>query len=305
MAKHANLADTLQALDRKWFYSLTLVGGLLLWALAAVFWWLHIYQAPEKVFWEMFNTSLSTPGVTKQLIQKSEDGDLDQTIRLSFGSGNVSESTVQLSRKDPSGKGSVTSQTQTFGTLTTDYARYVDFKDSRPNNPKPDLSPLLGIWGKSEPRTPKGGQLLRESILNIVPFANLSKSQRQKLIKTMQQNKVYTFDSAKVTRQSHYGRLTYTYKVKVKPQQYVQLLQTFAKDIGLGELTEFTPDAYENAKETEINMTIDAASRQLRTVSYADQDRTETYSGFGVISTESAPNKTIPLSELQNRLQKL
>lgn len=304
-----NFSDSLQALSQKWFYILTVGGGLVLFALAGVFWWRQIYLDPNRAFWGMINTSLSSPGVTKQVIQKTADNDMDQIVQLNFGSQNTAWARTTLSQKNPTGSAKSTVQTETIGTLQADYARYVSIDDStkKPDGKKADFSKIVGIWGKNEAASgSKGGRFLSESLLNIVPMANLTGSKRRELVSMMQKKHVYNYDAAKVETSTVHGRRRYTYHIKLRPGDYVQILQTFAKDIGLGEVDGLSPEAYQNAPETAVDITVDAISRQLVSVNYDQgQQRTELYRGYGATSGQPLPAHTISLAELQDRLQKL
>lgn len=306
MGMSKKLVDSLLALNRTWFYVLTVGGGLVLLVVSGWFGWQRIYLKPERVFWSMMDTNLSTPGIAKRVTQNSSGANMQQDVQLSFGADSAVHSISTLVQPGADGKQSKV-VTETIGGVDADYVRYTDIHVAELEaKGKQDYKGVKGVWGK----TPKSegkrtGQLLTESLLNTVPFANVSRDKRVSLIEAMRSKKVYEVDFDKTRRTSEHGRDVLVYPVKIYPHAYVGLLKQFGQDIGLGELPELDAASYEGAPATSVEFVVERASRQLVAVRYGGKDREETYASYGVETPVTMPKDAIPMSELQSRIQRL
>ena len=108
------------------------------------FWWSHIFESPKAVFWGMFNNSMATSAVTRQVTESGSGQNLKETITLELGKNDIAISNAVLSENN-----SVVS-TETIGTPAVDYTRYTAIKTAvKPANGKPfNFSGIVGIWSK-------------------------------------------------------------------------------------------------------------------------------------------------------------
>lgn len=271
-------------------------------------WWHRVYNNPQRAFWGMLRNSLNTTNVTRHVTQTSQDGSLEQIIQLNLGSPTTVRSATTL--KQPSMNGNNTVRTENIGTPTTDYARYVsiDTKELSPNGRPLNFSGVLNVWGKSEPdpnNPDSNGQLLSQTVFGLVPFGRLSSNDRLQLLKIMSDQNVYSVDYKSVTAKRENGRAVYVYNVTIKPDAYMIMLKQFAQDLGMNQLASVDPSQYAGSQAQTFTFTIDKLSRQLLDIGYADGSRSEAYSGFGLQIPVKLPQKTISITDLQNRLQQL
>jgi hypothetical protein len=198
----------------------------------------------------------------------------------------------------------------TIGTPDADYSRYAKIQtDQKTADGKPvDFSNVLGIWGKS-PSAPAGRmpevRYFNQGLLGTVPFANLSRQQRQPLIKFMKQKNVYQVSYGDVKKDKQNGRQTYTYNVQINPVTYFEMLQRFVKSLGLPDVAGLNPTAYANISPLQAQFTVAKTSRELTKINYAGGGQDEFYVDYGLVGPIAIPSQTIPISELQNRIQKL
>jgi hypothetical protein len=106
-------------------------------------------------------------------------------------------------------------------------------------------------------------------------------------------------------RETRDGRSVYVYDVQVQLMPYVRMMQAFAKNLSLHDLDQSNPAAFQNSDPVKLRFVIDAAAHELREISYPSNNYTQTYSGFGLTKPIEIPTKTITVTTLQQRLQKL
>jgi len=269
--------------------------------------WCHyVYMSPKQVFWGMIDNNLATESVTRHVVQEEGGQTLDQTMQLQFGASNSAHNLINVKQAGDTGENEVKSET--IGTPKNDFSRYVSIKTGqKTTDGKPiDTSSITNVWAKtddSKDGQPSSAQYFQQSVLGIVPYANLSYQQRQELIKLMKDKKAYDFSSEQTKTEKRNGQAVYVYTVSINPKPYIEMLQKFSKFMGLGG-EGLDPSQYEGAPPLKVEMTVGKASRQLLKIKYVDGGQEETYSSQGLEQAGSLPNKTIPLSELQDRIQK-
>ena len=268
-------------------------------------WWNSVYMSPRRIFWGMMANNLATESVTRHIKQEGNGQTLDQYIQLQFGALNASRSLIVAKQPEQNGKSEVTSET--IGTTKNDYSQYIDIKTSQRNaQGKPvDTSKVVRIWGKTD--KPKAGQqaltqYFQQSVLGIVPFANLTSSERQKLLQLLQEKNVYDISRQQPKTNKLHGRAVYIYTVSINPKAYIEMLLAFTKALGI-DIPNLDPSAYESSQPLKAKFTIDKLSRQLRKVSYSEGGQEEEFSAHGLEQPIALPTKTIPIGELQNRVR--
>jgi hypothetical protein len=257
-------------------------------------WWTNVYQSPSNVFWGLINNSLATTGATMH-VQNSESGTkLNEYVQFELGAKNYIHSTVKLNEDGTE------VNTETIGTPSTDFTRYTTISTKSATS----YNSVVGVWAKSTPLA-KGqvpdpiDHLFGQTVLGVVPYADLPASTRQSLVAQAQVTKVYTIDPASVTRTSS----AYTYTVKIAPKAYAAFLQQVTKDEGLGSSSEFNPNDYQaNSQPLTVQLSVSPVSRQLLAVNYGS-GHSETINGYGIQPNILVPSHTITTVELQNRLE--
>ena len=83
------------------------------------------------------------------------------------------------------------------------------------------------------------------------------------------------------------------------------LMKNFAQGIGLHELDQLDPKAYEGQPSFRLYITIDVIAQQVVLVSDPDRGAKQTYSGYGVPVQVRPPQNAISGAELQQLLSEL
>ncbi len=271
-------------------------------------WWHFIRSNPERVFNAMLTNNLRTTSVTRKITQSSGEQSLEQTVQLFMAPGHITHGRTTLTQ---TGDESAVVVTETIGTPFIDYIRYLDIVSNQKNEKgeKLNFSNIKNLWGKSpvvsgaEDQTT--GELYNESVLGVVPFANLPADQRERLLEFMKSNEVYKPDYANVERVIKNGRPSYIYTVAVEPAAYVALLKELAREVGLNQLEGVDPSVYKNSSPLSFQLVVDVWSRQLSGIIYNNGARVEELTSYGAKGNAVVPENTIPLRELQNRVQSI
>jgi hypothetical protein len=275
--------------------------------LSTALWWHFIYQSPRHVFESMLTNNLRTSSVTKYEKTVNGSQSAEQYVRLQLASTNAAQWVVTISQPG------LKVTTESIGTATAGYVRYVNAHSSQKQvNGKPvDFSPILNVWGKTAPKEQSSlTQLFSQSVLDVgtvpaPPIGNVTPEQQQNITSYMKEQEVFMPDYHTMKRTKFEGREVYVYDVSVKLAPYVKMMQVFSNDIGLHQLDTLNPTDYQAAPPIALTMMVDASSHQLKQIAYPKSGFTETYGDYGLVTPIKLPTKTIPVSELQSRLQKL
>lgn len=266
-------------------------------------WWHYIQSEPTKVFERMLETSMSTPSVTKTVTQKENDQKLEQIIQLSASPA------AQVHSRNVLDQGQAVITTESIGNKANDFIRYENIQTDQKNSAGSsfDFSSVLSVWGKSgqDAETSGEAQLFNQTILGVVPMANLAATERHKLLDQIMKDGVYQVDYSKVRRAIKNGRPVYTYDVSVQPVAYITMLKSFAGALGLPQLEDVDPQQYANTPPLSFSFEIDVWSAQLAKVDYTDTGRSETYTAYGARTLIAEPENVVTLEELQSRLQSI
>jgi hypothetical protein len=289
--------------ERRW-WAIVFITGIVL--LILVLWaqWHFIRSNPERTFFGAIENSLKASSVSKQVTQKAPGQELEQNVELNLSPEHTARAKATISEQ---GENNTVVQTETIGTPKEDYVRYtaIETDQKSASGNVLDFSKLVNLWGKSQ--SPDGkqttGELYGESVLGVVPFGDLSAAERKQLIEFIKSKHVFQFDEAKVKRELKDGRPVYTYTISVSPEGYVGMLKQFAKAAGLTQLEKIDPSSYRDSQPIPIKLSIDVWARQVTHISYGDGGRTEQLGSYGVNHDITLPNKTIPVQDLQQRLQ--
>jgi hypothetical protein len=255
----------------------------------------------------MLANNLRTTSVTKYQESNTTGQKASQYVRFTLGSNNASNWLVQLKQANSE----VT--TESIGTPTTGYVRYthVATQQKKSDNKAYNFDNVVNVWGKADAANADQLKLLfSQSLLDVgtapvPPIGNLTTEHRDNVLQFIHDQGIFMPDYTSVRREVLDGRPVYVYQTQVKLVPYVRMMQAFARDLGLHTLDDINPSQFQSAAPVNLVLKIDTRSHQLREVSYPALNFTEKYSAYGLTTPIEIPTKTIPVSELQNRLKNL
>lgn len=289
-----------------WLYG---VGAALL-VLAGIVYWNVVSVEPQAVFEGMLAQSLTVDGVSSQVTETVAGTKLQQTVQYAVGSGNVAHGITVLNQ------GGTTIKTELVGNATKTYTKYLAISTDQKTKAgkKFDAANVLGVWAEGQTSDTSGtsSPLLSQAALGFgspigsipVAIGNLIPGQRQALLRQISQSEVYQTDYGKVSKSHQNGHLLYSYAVSVQPIPYLNMLKTFAQDIGMHDLDKLDANTYGGTAALQLTLTVDAHSRQLVQVS-SQSGYHLTYSGYGIAPHITMPAHTISSSDLQKRLSSI
>jgi len=200
-------------------------------------------------------------------------------------------------------------KSESIGTISNDYSRYISIQSSEKDaNGQPlDFSKITGVWGKSADSSDSSQTVyFRQSALNsVVPFGWLNSGARTSLIDLMQTKHVYNVSYDKVQKKKENGHQVFVYTVDINAQAYISMLQEYVKKLGLDVGQTLDPSTYEGIAPIRAEFSIDPVSRQLKKIHYDASNRDESFMSYGLSNPIAIPGQTIPIEELQNKLQTL
>lgn len=282
-----------------WLY----IGGAILLLISIVLWWTHVSVNPHRVFWETVKNSMTSTGVTLNVLSDDSKTKDSQMIQYSLGTTNM------LHEVRTTTQGGNVVKTEWYGTPSKTYTRYTDIKSDQSKGKTKDI---VGVWADST-SAQNGVQLLPQVALGFalplgaVPMPNgmVPTDKRDKILHTMMSRDLYQVSYDTVKKERKDGKLYYTYDVSMQPALYLSIMKEFATSVGMHDLDSVDPSQYANSSLLKLKLTIDAHAKQLVTVVNQEQGFVETYSGHGIQVAPKTPDHVISLSELQKRLSKL
>jgi hypothetical protein len=275
-------------------------------ALIGVLWWNLVWQSPQRVFTDMLSNNLSTTSVTRRVLAYNSSQGLDQYIRLEMGSTYAAEWLVTAVQDGTA----VTSDS--VATLHTGYIRYTKITTGQSSSKKPSaFSHVLNVWGKSDGTTDTTlAQLFDQTVLDIndapiPPIGIVSRVEDQTLVNYMLNDGVFSSTYRKVSTQTIQGHDVYTYQVLVHLGPYVRMMQSFAHALGISSLNSINPTQYSTVAPVSLSLSVDKMSHELVAVRYPASGFEQTYGGWGILTAIPTPQKTIPTTLLQSRIQSI
>lgn len=285
-----------------------LVAAFIIFAGAGIFaWWQYSYTNPDKVFNRMIANNLTTPSVTKKTSEKVGDQSLDQTAIIVTSPKQYVASQSTLTQGEGKQKTEVVTETLAFP--TEEFTRYLSISTAQKNSAgKPfDFSSVLGVWGATTQDDVQSGgpQTFSQAILGIVPVGGISPASRKALAAYIKNNDVFGIDYSSVKKEWKNNRLVYTYQGDVKPVPYVTMLKQYARGVGLTQLSSIDPQQYKDSDSIRFSVNVDVISGQMTSITYAGDERSNDFTAYGFRPVVKTPTNTVPISELQSRLQQV
>jgi hypothetical protein len=265
-----------------------------------VVWYKTIYTDPEHVFWAMVENNLSTYSVTKENAQQGAAASSKEITQITF-----SPSPMVRDVKDVSTQNSDTSsriKIESIGTPTDTYQHYalID-QTSKTSKSKRDYSKVYSLWLKNSGGQQSSNQLFNGVLFSATLFGNQPANQRKDIVNNLR--KAYHVDFSKVGKESHGGRRTYTYDVKIGLKDYATAVNFYTQALGLPNSSQIKTDSYKSTDEIAVKFSTDVLSKQLRTVEYTANNSIESYTTYGVLTNFKPPLHTVSYDTLQKAVQ--
>lgn len=279
--------------------SLTIIA-LIIFSVSGVAWWKHVYNSPRRVFEGMLKANLSTQSVTRATVSQDQGGPVEKTEQISFVPAMASRTVVTISQESADGVTNVVSET--IGTTTRDYSRYIKIETPQKNaeGKALDYTSVINRWGESA-----SPQAYQQATLGLIPFANLRQADLNAALASFDNKKVYDIDYAKVEPKRLDGKSALIFTVKINTAAYVEVLKDLSKKAGFSEFKDLNPADYKDSAPIEVKLTIDKLSRHLMVAEYVGSSQKETYSSYGLSAPITLPKMTMPIESLQQQIQEI
>jgi len=270
-----------------------------LWLVAAgVLWWRIVYSDPRHVFEGMLRQNFSTVGYVRETDTTQQGVRSAEYAQLQTGAQTLVRTLTALTQ----GQDEVI--TDAISTRENEFVRYKKIDTSRKNEAGKefDFSSAVNVWAKQA--SDGSNQAAAQMLLGLFPMGNVPAEDRREILEFMDKNVVFSVKYNTVKKERKNGRPVYTYEVQLMPQPYVDMLKRYGTAVGLSNhVKNLNPADYANTAPTNLTVTVDVISRQLKSVTFTEsQGRKEVYSGHGILQDVQLPTKTISASELQQRL---
>jgi hypothetical protein len=304
MSKTSNSAKASGGKSQRKLTALFVVAAVLIFGLSGWAWWHNVRSNPERTLYAAIENSFRTRSLTRQVVQENGPQKLAQDIELGLSPQPVAHGYTTITQ---TGSVDASVKTEVISTKSEEFVRYTEIQTNQKNGKgkQLDFAELLNIWGKtSSGQTGQPGELYGESVLGVVPTANLKARDRQTLMKIVKDNDIYKFDQKTLQRKIENGRPVYVYDVTVVPSAYISLLKEFGGIVGLEQLKALDPKQYEGSEPLTFKLTVDVWSQRLTGIEFSGGARTERMSSFGINHDVDVPKDSIPVEELQSKLQK-
>jgi hypothetical protein len=265
-----------------------------------VVWYRTIYTNPERVFWKMVDNNLSTYSVTKENAQQGTSASSKEVTQITFSPTPMVRDVKDVTTQNPDTTSRI--KIESIGTPTNTYQHYALIDQSSKNSKtKHDYSKVYSLWLKNSGNPQSENDLFNGVLFSAALFGNQPVNQRNDIVNDLK--KAYHIDFSKVQKQSHNGRITYTYDVKVGLKDYAKAVNFYTQALGLPSSSQIKTDNYKPTDEISVKFSVDVPSTQLRTVQYVANGSIENYTTYGVLTNFKPPLHTVSYDTLQKTVQ--
>ncbi len=273
-----------------------------------------VYTSPRRVFWRAINNSLVQGSVTKHVSASdpSSGQKISQYSQVNFASEPSLHSFVTVEQQPASGNtnqaGSgikATIKTESIITRSAQYSRYISIDTNQKTaDGKPlKLDEVIGKWGKSDAASASPNEQINQVAVGLAPFARVPLAKQKDLANQMLRADVFDPDFASVQPKVVDGHATWVYKTKLNLANYLSIYKQALSMSGLVGLEKLNPDVYKSLPPIEVIMSIDKGSGKILQLQAESMGRREDYSAHGANLPITEPTNTIPLDQLQSKLQ--
>ena len=182
-----------------------------------------------------------------------------------------------------------------IGVPDIDYTRYKDINTGQKGK---NYSGVEGVWAQSA-----SSKVFNQAALGTFPTAYLRHNLKRQLIDAMKDKHVFSVDFTKVSHEQVNGDRVYVYNVKINAQPYFETYRLFLNILGLNKVELPDPETYANSRPLEIKVYIKPNGRQISKIHYVISQQDEFFMGYGLNQQVKIPDNSIPVSQLQKRVQ--
>jgi hypothetical protein len=281
---------------------LPLVAGLALAVvilLAAGLWYNKIYTSPQRVFEGMIEGNLSLSSVTRvvgQPVCLSTTGGATNVIQITYFPKLQARCVTDIVDNSTSPPSAVV--VESLGTGSADYEHYASIK--KPGSQAAKYDKVYELWLKNGVGS-TSQQLLVKSLFNPILFGDLRPQQRAQISRQLKD--AYSVDYKRIQKSHSSGRTTYGYNVAVNLVKFSKAWNAYISYYGFPKDYLIKAGTYTNDNKLNINVQVDALSRQVKSVNF--QGVSEVYASYGISKPIAAPTKTYSASQLQNTLNSI
>ena len=278
--------------------------GIIFAGASAFLWYTKLYMNQDRRFWTAVENSMSTPSVTRTLIQGGTGNQVVQQQQFLFSPNVVSNSKVQYTQKSSTIDTEVETRGVTY--LDAQYSMYTKFTTNQKNKDgsAANIDDLLNKWegtistggDTDQARTNYVGELV-----TLVIFGNFDANYRRDVMHELRANNVYKVDFAGATTDEVNGDTVTMYPVSVGLKKYAELLVNSFRHAGLGDFPQLDPSTYKDDARIPLTIAINKRTNEIVGVSFGS--RQEQYESYGVAKTIDRPNAVYGTGELETAVQ--
>jgi len=253
--------------------------------------WLYhgeVIRSPENVFWGSLINSLSTASVVRTIEQKQSGLEVSRSVRVTSGENLSIRSLVDIKQTTPNNK-TTKVKSENIITKNKNVARYISIQ----SDAKKDLKKIENKWFIDPSSKDQNLASIYDAlgltpgyITGSPPLVLLTSSTRKAVLPELKDVYRPRFESVK--KISYNGKQAYEYEVEVNVSRYLHLLQSIRSQLGLPDLG-LNPSDYEQNQPVKTVMVVMITSRQITKMVEVQQNRQESYSNYGVISSLRIP----------------
>lgn len=262
------------------------------------------YTDPHRVFWAMINNNLATPGVTRQVNQRTSTESIVDISRVVF---SPEPRVVDVQKRVQGSGSSATKLTlEGIGTPTDDYQHYsYIYRPGGGSAQNYDEVYKLWLLNSQSGGTAGRGTLFNNAAFGMVLFGNMGQPQRTKLVDYIKKHNVYKVDYVDVKKADRAGRQTYTYTAIMSLRDYAGAARLYSQLIGLKKGSQINPSSYPSSAQLKLLLTVDVISRELTEVVTQPSGVKIAYSSYGIAPEIALPTKVVDAQTFQNTLNKV
>ena len=278
--------------------------GVVLAGTSAFLWYTKLYMTEDRRFWMAVENSMSTPSVTRTLIEGGTGNQVVQQQQFLFSPNMVSNSRVSYTQKSAT----IDTEVETRGVsyLDAQYSQYTKFTTNQKNKDgsNANIDELLNKWEGTVAAgddTDQSRINYASELVTLIILGNFDANYRRDVMQQMRSNKVYQVDYAGATNDEVDGQKVRLYPVTVGLKKYAELLVGSFKQAGLGDFPALDPSSYNDEARIPLTIAINQRTNEIVGVSYGS--RQEQYESYGVIKTVDRPDAVYGSGELEKAVQ--
>lgn len=271
---------------------------------SATLWYTRLYMTEDRRFWTAIENSMSTPSVTRTILEGGTGNQVVQQQQFLFSPNMVSNSRVTYDQKSAVVETSVETRGVSF--IDAQYSKYTKFSTNQKNKDgsSADINDLLNKW-EGTVSTGDNAEQARfnylSELVTLVIFGNFDANYRREVMHQMRSNNVYEIDFSGATEDEIDGEKVKLYPVSVALKKYAELLVGSFKQTGLGDFPPLNPDSYQGDARIPATIAINQRTGEVVGVSFGT--RQEQYESYGVIKSIERPVPEFGSGELETAVQ--